>query len=83
MSTRNSHQKRRLKQKVYRGKCCFCRRRLTFTQATIEHVIPLALGGGWEPSNLRVSCSPCNQERGTEEFSAFRERKRQGLEQPC
>jgi len=27
---------------------------------TVDHIVPHALGGGDEPSNLRAACRPCN-----------------------
>ncbi len=77
---RNSHQKRRLKEKLFGGRrcapCCFCRRELTMSSSTLEHVIPLSHGGGWDKENLRLSCGSCNNERGNEDFAKFRDKKR-------
>ncbi len=33
-------------------------------QLSIDHVIPLALGGGDEPSNLQTMCRRCNTKKG-------------------
>lgn len=83
MPGRGSDQRRRLKRKLFCGRmlarCCFCRRVLTFGTATIEHVIPLSAGGSWSISNLKLSCSPCNQERGDEQFEVFMSKRRR----PC
>jgi 5-methylcytosine-specific restriction enzyme A len=35
------------------------------TQLTVDHRIPVALGGGDDPSNLRTLCKPCNSRKGT------------------
>jgi len=51
--------------------CCFCRRFLKFSQATFEHVLPRAFGGRNTLSNLRLSCSQCNRERGVRPFGEF------------
>lgn len=79
-STRSSTQKRRIKERLFGGRayapCCFCRRQLQMSTATLEHVIPWSHGGGWEQENLRLSCEACNYERGTEDFSTFQKRKR-------
>mmetsp|Transcript_17837 Transcript_17837/g.35963 ORF Transcript_17837/g.35963 Transcript_17837/m.35963 type:complete len:93 (-) Transcript_17837:565-843(-) len=32
--------------------------------ATVDHVVPLARGGTDHPSNLVVSCKPCNVKKG-------------------
>ena len=71
--SRSSHQKRRIKLRLLHNgsrPCCFCRRVLTLHTATIEHVIPLSLGGGWKISN---------QERGVQDFDEFRRAKRDEL----
>ena len=77
---RNSTQKAAKKAKLFGGRdtkpCCFCRRTLTKSTATLEHLIPLSKGGGWEMENLRLSCAECNRERGAQDFAAFRSRKR-------
>lgn len=78
---RNSYQKRRLKLRLFNGlrhkpkPCCFCRRRLSFDVATLEHVVPLSKGGSWDIDNLRISCQNCNSERANEEFSTFKNKK--------
>jgi 5-methylcytosine-specific restriction endonuclease McrA len=38
---------------------------------TLEHLVPLSLGGTHEPSNLALACFQCNNERGSSlEFEA-------------
>lgn len=34
--------------------------------ATIEHVVPLALGGSHRKENMAIACYPCNHNRGKE-----------------
>ena len=85
-SQRSSWQKNRQKVKLFRGRsyapCCFCRANLSFSSATIEHVVPQSAGGGWATENLRLSCYNCNQLRGTEDFEAFRTKIRTGAHIP-
>lgn len=73
---RNSTQKRLLKAKLFgsrdTARCVFCRSILSFGTATLEHKIPLSHGGGWDLSNLALSCYDCNQERGNLDFETFR-----------
>lgn len=79
MAKRSSTFKRAIKQRLLRNgtrPCCFCRRTLTIHTATIEHVKPLSLGGGWAKNNLTLSCDACNQERGVEDFETFQRFKR-------
>lgn len=46
------------------GKCIYCKRVLTLSNFTIEHVIPKAKGGLNDWYNCRVSCQGCNQIKG-------------------
>lgn len=76
---RNSIQKRKLKTKLFGGRtakqCCFCTRMLTPSSATLEHVIPLSRGGGWDIGNLRLSCHCCNEERSNSDFLEYKKGK--------
>lgn len=52
-----------------RGACEYCGCAVEFTHgkdnsATLDHVIPLALGGQSAPANMRVACRACNQDKG-------------------
>ena len=77
--SRNSSAKRSLKKKLFGNtlvkRCCFCKRWVSFGLATLEHMVPLSLGGDWSIENLRVSCKSCNSERGSLEFGSFRKIK--------
>lgn len=46
------------------GICWLCERFVPLEQATRDHVIPLAWGGGWGWNNLRLAHQRCNQLRG-------------------
>ena len=82
LSSRNSGFKRSLKRRLFgnrdRVKCCFCRAGLNFHEATLEHIKPLSFGGSWDRKNLTLSCADCNHARGTEDFTAFQLRRRNG-----
>lgn len=57
----------------YGGRCYLCGDEAT----TLDHVIPIFLGGSKWPSNLRPACSSCNAQKHTKslgEFLAIRER---------
>lgn len=41
-------------------KCRYCGAKAADTPLTIDHVVPSALGGSDEPSNLVAACGPCN-----------------------
>lgn len=68
------------------GKCCYCGqpmwlhfehpdRKLTSrnrkTMATVEHIIPTAMGGSNRKENLILSCYRCNQIRGIVRHELF------------
>ena len=55
--------KRRLWGKGPFALCYWCDYILDYASATIDHVIPLALGGTYEDCVL--ACYQCNQQRGT------------------
>lgn len=40
--------------------CRYCGAAAPDVKLTVDHVIPIALGGGDEPSNLVTACQPCN-----------------------
>ena len=45
-----------------RNKCAICRRSVALRNH-LDHIIPLALGGGHESRNLQLLCPPCNQRK--------------------
>lgn len=59
------------------GNCHWCGRHMTLgkqtlpTAFTIEHIVPLAVGGNSVPSNLTGACKRCNNLRGTLASSFF------------
>jgi 5-methylcytosine-specific restriction endonuclease McrA len=78
--------KRKMKLLLFGGhatrRCCFCRRPLTLGIATLDHVVPLSKGGGSSRGNLRISCGPCNNDRGDQNFEEYR-KKQQSLRERC
>lgn len=40
--------------------CRYCGAKAPEAALTVDHVIPVALGGGDEPNNLVAACSDCN-----------------------
>lgn len=57
------------------GKCFYCKSADADTptemELTIDHIEPVAIGGGNELTNLVVACKPCNQEKGMQRIDAF------------
>lgn len=76
----------KLKSRLFDGlesvPCCFCgincrRHAKKMHMATIEHIIPKAMGGpNGVQENMAISCYPCNMERATADFIEFRKFKR-------
>ena len=44
--------------------CFVCGRHVTERLATLEHILPISLGGSDDMSNLAISHYYCNQKRG-------------------
>lgn len=44
-----------------KGQCAACHKR---AKLDMDHIIPLALGGGSEPSNIQGLCGTCNRSKG-------------------
>ena len=46
------------------GMCAMCKRSIPKDLFEIDHIIPIAKGGGSEFSNLQLLCSTCNRRKG-------------------
>jgi 5-methylcytosine-specific restriction endonuclease McrA len=46
------------------GRCQYCSRPCDRSEATYDHVIPRAQGGGTHWDNIVIACVPCNQKKG-------------------
>ena len=46
------------------GRCQYCEKKISLSDATVDHVIPKSRGGenNWE--NVTLACSKCNQKKG-------------------
>ena len=89
MSTRKTILKRKHRARLFReqcGLCFYCAKPMLLQDgcnlpnaATLDHVIPLSMGGIWSPRhNAVAACLRCNHERGTADGRLFMLRK-QGL----
>lgn len=47
-----------------KGCCQLCGTKITFEEMTLDHIIPLAVGGLDSEENLQASCYACNQFKG-------------------
>lgn len=48
---------------LQKGKCHWCKKRLTMDTKTVDHIIPLSKGGSDNPSNLCIACRDCNSSK--------------------
>jgi hypothetical protein len=48
--------------------CIYCEDKLTFNNATTDHIVPISDGGNNCQVNLIVCCKDCNNERGAMPF---------------
>lgn len=53
--------------------CILCDEHLTLAEATLEHIVPVAHGGGDKVDNLAVSHAKCNSKRGTLPINVFKD----------
>ena len=66
-----------LKQELMRRQnntCVYCGYRRTAGSLQIDHIVPVAMRGSNDKSNLQVICAPCNQRKGIQNDKQFRER---------
>lgn len=49
--------------KAQKGRCGYCRTRLTTSNEHIDHIVALANGGTNHRSNIQLLCAPCNQRK--------------------
>lgn len=46
------------------GRCQYCGKDVTRSEATYDHVVPRSQGGGTHWENIVIACVPCNQAKG-------------------
>lgn len=51
--------------------CHYCGRRLYWFSMTLDHVVPRAVGGPDELSNLLLCCCKCNRKKGALSYVEF------------
>lgn len=68
----NTKLKKKLFGHMFMAPCCYCKKVFLFAELTVEHVIPLCLGGTNDPSNIALACEPCNNERGRDAWAQRR-----------
>lgn len=49
--------------------CMMCGKKLVGSDATVDHILPLDLGGESKPSNLQAACRSCNSRKKNKRFA--------------
>lgn len=57
------------------AKCLYCDSKLTVSNATADHIIPISNGGNNAQINIIVCCKSCNSERGNLPFKEYLDMK--------
>lgn len=47
------------------GRCQLCGRKLMFESITLDHIIPLKMGGKDDIDNLQIACNICNRSKSS------------------
>lgn len=58
-------------------RCVYCSCKMAPSDKTIDHLVPIALGGGHTAANVVVCCVSCNCSKGSAPFSLWVERLRE------
>lgn len=53
--------------------CCYCHVGFLISNLTVEHIIPLSLGGSNQLSNIDLACRDCNSAKGRLSYLKRRE----------
>jgi 5-methylcytosine-specific restriction endonuclease McrA len=73
----NANLKKRLCKDIVLAPCCYCKRVFLIDELTIEHLVPLSLGGTNNTDNIALACAPCNHKRGREAWLLSRKSNEQ------
>lgn len=64
-----------------RKRCCYCKRKVSMEEMTIDHMYPQDFSGPTITNNLLPSCKKCNNEKGnlnTKQYKTFLKAKEEG-----
>lgn len=63
-----------LKMRVFardEGICQLCAKTVSFRDATLDRIVPGAMGGRYVLDNVQIACRPCNQRKGADLVPKF------------
>ncbi len=66
---RTKPERKRIVWKKTGGVCAHCGRQATGIRQTIDHYVPLSMGGGFDLRNLMPLCKKCNGSKSSVEVS--------------
>ena len=75
--TRRIHFPDEVRQLIYntaQGRCVLCGRKIVYDKMTLDHIVPLAVGGLNDIRNLQCTCEACNLFKGSVLPDDFMER---------
>ena len=75
--TRRIHFPDEVRQLIYntaQGRCVLCGRKIVYDKMTLDHIVPLAVGGLNDIKNLQCTCEACNLFKGSVLPDDFMER---------
>jgi 5-methylcytosine-specific restriction endonuclease McrA len=59
------------KNRKMQKECYYCRRKMHYAEATVDHVKPKSKGGSNARGNLKLCCKKCNQQKGSLSVERF------------
>lgn len=69
----------KLKKKLFGEKffypCYYCKYIFLYKDLTVEHLIPLSIGGTNNEKNITLACSKCNHNQGKISFQKSKEKR--------
>lgn len=75
--TKRKHYSKGVRRMLYNkadGRCQLCGRKILFESITLDHIIPLKMGGKDNIDNLQIACNICNRSKSSYLPDAFQDR---------
>lgn len=59
--------------RMFDGECFYCKKKIPYQLATIEHIVPVSKGGTNKSYNLAICCAKVNNLRGNKPTKAAKD----------